>query len=860
MTRTSGWIDKFASRASSTLSRLAHTVTSSREAGSLARCETELERCTGELMRTQQRLAALSAEYDQAQRTLRDEISRRERAETALLKSESRFRRLADSGVLGVFTADTSGRILDANDAFTAILGYSRDDVVSGKVRWDELTPPKWAEHDANAVRQLQTHGIVPAWEKEYVHKDGRSVPVLVGAALLDGVAEECVCFILDQSERKRAERAAKQLAAEHAVDMRFRALLETAPDAMVVIDTTGQIAVANAQAERVFGYSRSELIGHHLELLIPERFRIGHAQHLAQFFQQPSARPMGSGIELFGRRKDGSELPIEVSLSPLQSGETRTVSAAIRDISERKSLEAATKLVNDRLASAVESIHDAFALFDNEDRVVLCNSVYRELIGDPLPGSLVGVAYDQLLDAWLPHIFFESEESRARFRRERLGRRGHRSTLAFDMRLLDGRSLRVIDRPTPEGGTVKTIWDLTKDVRLAEELRDARAAAEAASHAKSEFLSSMSHELRTPLNAILGFAQLLQRDKRQPLSERHQARVEQILNGGKHLLRLIEDILDLSRIESGGIAISIEPMSALEVVQHLMPTLEPLALRAEVTLSLAPVPPDLPLIAADRVRFAQIVMNFVSNAIKYNRPGGHVTLRLSTLGPGQVRLTVTDTGIGIPIDKQDKLFQPFQRAGQEAGSIEGTGIGLFITKRLAQTMHGDVGFFSVVEKGSEFWVDLPTAQCELSSPVASTKSFGLKAPTLDGRRVVLYVEDNPANIGFMKDLIANVFDDVELISAATGELGIELARVHKLDAVIMDINLPGMTGLETLRELRRDPNTTHLPVVAVSAAASERDRHRAMQAGFVAYVTKPIDVEEFVTAIRALFSEPSAL
>lgn len=860
MTRTSGWIDKYAARANETLSRVARAVI--RQQGALTDLTplehaSELATCRRELAQVKERLGVLAADLTRAEASRHEEIARRQCAETALSKSESRFQRLAESGVLGIFTADMSGRILDANEAFTAIVGYSREDVASGKLRWDHLTPAEWVEHDIRAVRQLQTEGVLPAWEKEYLHKDGHRVPVLLGAAMLDTSGDECVCFILDQTERKSAEQAAKRMEAQHMVDLRFRALLETAPDAMVVIDAAGEITVANAQAEKLFGYPRSELIGKHLELLIPDRFRGTHAQHLARFFQQPSARPMGSGVELFGRRKDGSELPIEVSLSPLESGASRTVSAAIRDISERKHLEAATKLVNDRLASAVESIHDAFALFDNEDRLVLYNSVYRELIGDAVQGSLVGIAYERLLKAWVPRMAFESDEAREHFRRERLGKRRQSSNHVFDLRLVDGRSLRVIDRLTPEGGTVKTIWDLTKDVRLAEELRDARAAAEAASHAKSEFLSSMSHELRTPLNAILGFAQLLQRDKKQPLSDRHVARVEQILSGGKHLLRLIEDILDLSRIESGGVAISIEPMSALEVVEHLLPTLEPLAQRAEVTLRVAPVPEDLPMVSADRVRFAQILMNFASNAIKYNRPGGQVTLRLSKTDRQQVRLTVTDTGLGIPIDKQDKLFQPFQRAGQETGPIEGTGIGLFISKRLAQTMHGDVGFRSVPHHGSEFWVDLPSALSEAATPTLSTSvARALKTPTLDGRRVVLYVEDNPANIGFMKDLISNTFDDVEMISAATGELGVELAQAHKLDAIIMDINLPGMTGVDTLHELKKDPVTAIVPVVAVSAAASERDRQRAMQAGFVAYVTKPIDVEEFVSVVRGLFAD----
>jgi PAS domain S-box-containing protein len=633
-----------------------------------------------------------------------------------------------------------------------------------------------------------------------------------------------------------------------HDTEDRYRQILEAAPDAMLVIDSTGEILFANRQATTVFGYARGDLIGSKLERLLPERFRANHRHHLARYFAAPTPRSMGSGIELFGLRKDGVEIHIEVSLSPVRSGGELIVSAAIRDISDRKRVEAQVALTADRLANAVESIEDPLAIFDAEDRLVLCNRAYREAA---IPEGTVGMTYREILVKRAEQLHLSSDEQIA-FIAQRIEERD--ALRPVDVRLPDGRTQRVTNRRTAEGGIVQTAWDMTEHAQHEQELVAARAAAEAGSEAKSEFLASMSHELRTPLNAILGFAQLLQRDKKEPLSTRHTERVAHIVKGGEHLLRLIDDILDLSRIEAGRISISTEPVNLVEVLTELRATLTPMAARYGVALSVLVNESTLQTVEADRTRLAQILMNFASNALKYNRPNGTVAMTMSNATEHMVRVTVTDTGIGIPDDKQASLFHPFQRAGQETGPIEGTGIGLVITKRLAELMGGRVGFQSTYGKGSEFWVEIPvyvTRRCSSAPPsLQASRTLHLNG----NRRCVVYVEDNPANVAFIRDILSD-YESIELSAAPTAEMGIELVRKKLPQLVLMDINLPGMSGIEALQLLKDDPRTRSIPVIALTAAASDRDKANGIRAGFYRYLTKPVNVNELIGAIEGLLT-----
>jgi CheY-like chemotaxis protein len=322
-------------------------------------------------------------------------------------------------------------------------------------------------------------------------------------------------------------------------------------------------------------------------------------------------------------------------------------------------------------------------------------------------------------------------------------------------------------------------------------------------------------------------------------------------------LLRLIDDVLDLARIEAGRVLVSPEPVALEAVLSEVKDTLQQVAARESVRVHVDSVPLEARWVIADRTRLKQILMNYGSNAIKYGRPHGNARFFTSASGGG-VRITVEDDGIGVAPDKQASLFQAFQRAGQETGPIEGTGIGLLISKRLAELMKGTVGFQSTAGQGSQFWLELPAPAAEQAAAAHVVTAVANPDHALLGasgpRFVIVYVEDNPSNIAFMQDLIAD-FERVELITAPTAELGIQLIRAHKPDAVIMDINLPGMSGIEASRELKRSVETRDIPIIALSAAAMMRDAARVAGAGFYRYLTKPVQVDELTGTIEELLT-----
>ncbi len=385
------------------------------------------------------------------------------------------------------------------------------------------------------------------------------------------------------------------------------------------------------------------------------------------------------------------------------------------------------------------------------------------------------------------------------------------------------------------------------KQVEL--KLNDAMAVAEKANLAKSDFLSSMSHELRTPLSAILGFAQLIESGTPAPTPTQKRS-VDQILQAGWYLLDLINEILDLALIESGKLSLSLEPISLAEVMHECQDMIEPQAEKRSIKVTF----PEFEIrhfVCVDRTRIKQVMINLLSNAIKYNKPGGTVVVSCIAMTRDQIRICVEDTGEGLSSEKLSQLFQPFNRLGQESNAEEGTGIGLVMTKRLVELMGGVIGVESFVGKGSVFWIELNlTSEPQHDLAVHELSAIAQPLIATDAElQTLLYVEDNPANLMLVEDLIARR-PDIRLLTARDGHRGVELARSALPDVILMDINLPGINGIRALKILSEDELTAHIPVIALSANAIPTDIKKGLDAGFFRYLTKPIKVNEFMETL----------
>jgi PAS domain S-box-containing protein len=609
-----------------------------------------------------------------------------------------------------------------------------------------------------------------------------------------------------------------------------LQAVFKTVQDGIFLLNDEGGYVEANPAACALSGYDREDLLKMNIrDLLTPARREV-----IEQVWHEFIATGRSSGDSAF-RRKDGTHLAVEYrAVANFLPGIHLSV---LHDISDRKRAHDILRESEQKYRSLFENSMDAMFSIDTEGRFVTAN---------PAGLAMTGYTLDELQAKTFAEILApEHLQSTAQAFMAALGGRQQEIEAAIIRK--DGRRVEVFVTGVPIkiGDTIGGVFGIGRDIterkRVEETLRQAKTEAERANHAKSEFLSRMSHELRTPLNGILGFGQLLEAELTSPGDVES---IQQILKGGRHLLELVDEVLDISRIEVGRIALSIEPVQIGEALQEALDLVRPLAASRKIELHETTCEN---YVIADRQRLKQVFLNFLSNGIKYNNPGGSLRLSGEVTPLNTFRVSVTDTGPGIAPEDLARLFTPFERLNT-GRTTEGIGLGLSICRRLVKLMGGEIGVESVVGQGSVFWVEMPLAespieQLEHSAMLDWDKTESSQACT------ILYIEDNLANLRLVERILSHR-PQIRLLAAMQGRRGLELAQEHSPDLILLDLHLPDITGDVVLGHLRENTKTAAIPVVMISADATPRQAERLIAAGAQAYLTKPLDVKQFLAAV----------
>jgi len=816
------------------------------------------------------------------------DISERKRVEDL----SNRMGRILDNSFNEIFIFDVQTfKFVQVNRGGCENLGYTQEELL--QLTLFDLTPELRPDRFEKLIKPLR-RGSAPriVFETVQKRKDGSLYPVELRLQLtsIDG-SSLFLATVQDITERKKVEQVRLQAQSELEArvkerttelnrvnetlveeiaerktietalrdnEAQIRAIVENVVDGIVTIDENGFIELFNSTAEQIFGYSAKEMIGKNISMLMPQPYQSEHDGYIQSYQATGEAKIIGLKREVWGLRKDGSIFPMDLAINEFYIGGRRAYTGVVQDITEKKQAQWSLERLTRQNELILKSVGDGILGMNLEGKITFYN---------PSALKMTRFEEDELAEKSLHEVLnlLHDEDSFLTqdyplYQVFKDGQTQSKDEEVFWTK--DGFVLlaEYICAPIYEDekivGAVVTFRDILRRKRVEEALVQAKEEAERANRAKSDFLSRMSHELRTPMNSILGFAQILEMDKIDRLTARQKPWVSQVRKAGDHLLELINEILDLARIESGEMTVSMENVDVAPLIEEVLVLIMPMSKDKKIKIVNRVSIPSL-VVFGDRIRLKQVFLNLLSNAVKYNIENGVISIYYKKTSEGKIWISIEDSGIGVSEDKIDDLFAPFARLDAENSEVEGTGIGLTISQRLVEQMGGTISVKSTLGKGSCFTLELSAgvAQEEEKDPEGAKVEFLKKSLNPMENYTLLYIEDNPDNLILVRQVL-KARPNIRLIFSKDSKTGIELALAHHPDLILMDINLPGMDGFTALKALRAYREIRSIPVVAVSANAMQEDIDHGLEAGFDSYITKPINIARFMEVVDRLLEQ----